>query len=33
MLQETFLIMRALLLLMLKSRLEMEFVPPIVLKL
>jgi hypothetical protein len=33
MLQETFPIMRALLLLMLKSRLEMEFVPSIVLKL
>jgi hypothetical protein len=33
MLQETFSIMRVLLLLMLKSRLEMESVPPIVLKL
>jgi hypothetical protein len=33
MLQETFPIMRALLLLMLKSRLEMESMPPIVLKL
>jgi hypothetical protein len=33
MLQETFLIIRVLLLLMLKSRLEMESVPPIVLKL
>jgi hypothetical protein len=32
MLQETFLTMRALLLLMLKSGLEMESVPPIVLK-
>jgi hypothetical protein len=33
MLQETFPTMRVLLLLMLNSRLEMEFVPPIVLKL
>jgi hypothetical protein len=33
MLQETFSIMRALLLLMLKSTLEIESVPPIVLKL
>jgi hypothetical protein len=33
MLQETFPIMRVLLLLMLKSRLEMESAPPIVLKL